>query len=1095
MPHPVLRVQLLGGFNLVYNNAPVIGVNPARLQSLLAYLILHADSPQSRQQIAFLLWPDTTESQARNNLRQFFFQLRKALPDPDRFLRANANTIYWKTDEEQVVDLHLFEQTLKQADASERRSDQIALRKTLEQAVSTYQGDLLPNCYDDWIAPERERLRQQCQNVCQKLMRVLEAQREYTAALQIGQQMLRLDPLDEGTYIALIRLHMLNEDHASALRVYQAAVETLQRELGVEPDEALRSAYERLQHAPRTISTFGEGDSSTSTSFTLVGRQPEWQTLQTAWKRAAAGNAQLALITGEAGIGKSRLAEELFNWVRRQGFTTAYTRSYAAEGSLSFAPVTEMLRSIAVRPNWNTLDKLWLTEISRLLPEILNEHPDLSHPEPISEYGQRQRFFEALARAVLAAPHPLLLWIDDLQWCDQETLEWLHFLLRFEPHNALLILGTARSEESPPEHPLSSLARQLQMEKKVAVIELSALDAAEMAKLASQVRGQAFDTTETVRLYRETEGNPLFVIETIRAGIADTVTSETMTPTAATSDGSYTLPPGVHAVILRRLSQLSPSARKVVEIGAAIGRAFPFDLLLRVGSEDEETVTHALDELWQRRVVRDEEANLFDFTHDKLREVAYMETSLPKRRLLHRQIAQALEVIKADVLDDTSAQLAAHFEQAGLYEQAIPYYLRAGMTATRVYANDDAINLLTRALELLTYLPPGEKRDTQELVLLLPLATLYRITKGWASSDLEHVANRMQALGDTVGTVAQRVQTLFLLQTVYIVAARFDQMLQTENELIRLLELADSPPSPFMKVNFIGATLQSTGNFKQAQEQFEGMIAARDDKSIRALQVSQGVNYLALGHVWKSHALWCLGYPQQALEGCEEGLRVALEFAHPFSQAMAGTYFALLQELRSDGASFRAQAEAAFEFAGEHKATYYHAWSNILVCFAKAQRQPYTDIQGRLRNAIRVFTETGARLRIPYYLSLLARVLYNAGQFDEGLNTVEDALAESQKNNEHWWDAELHRLRGELFWSQGANADEVEAAFLHSIEIAQAQQAKSLELRAATSLARLWQANSRSAEAKQLLIPVYEWFTEGFDTPDLQAAQALILQL
>jgi tetratricopeptide (TPR) repeat protein len=518
-------------------------------------------------------------------------------------------------------------------------------------------------------------------------------------------------------------------------------------------------------------------------------------------------------------------------------------------------------------------------------------------------------------------------------------------------------------------------------------------------------------------------------------------------------------------------------------------------LLLRVGGEDEETITHALDELWQRHVVREEGANLFDFTHDKLREVAYLETSLPKRRLLHRQIAQALEVIMADVLDDTSAQLAAHFEQAGLHEQAIPYYLRGGMTAARVYANDDAINLLTRALELLSYLPLGEKRDTQELALLLPLATLYRITKGWASPDLEHVANRMRALGDMVGSVAQRVQTLFLLQTVYIVGARFDQMLQTETELHQLLELSDSPPSPFMKVNFIGATLQSTGNFKRAQEQFEGMIAVRNDKSIRDLQVSQGVNYLALGHVWKSHALWCLGYPQKALEGCKEGMQVALEFAHPFSQAMTVTYFALLQELRSNAATFRAQADAAFAFTGDHKATYYQAWSNILVCYAEAQQQPNAGIQMRLRDAIRVFTETGARLRMPYYLSLLARVIYNARQFDEGLNTLEDALAESQKNNEHWWDAELHRLRGELIWSRGADADEVEAVFLHSIEIARSQQAKSLELRSATSLARLWRANSRSTEAKHLLVPVYQWFTEGFDTPDLQAAQELIRQL
>ena len=272
--------------------------------------------------------------------------------------------------------------------------------------------------------------------------------------------------------------------------------------------------------------SFSDDDTSAST-YRLVGRQAEWQQLQTAWQRAVGGEAHLGLITGEAGIGKSRLAEELFNWVTRQGFTAAHTRSYGVEGSLSLAPITEWLRSGALRPHLASLDPVWLTEIARLLPEILSEYPALARPEPITEYGRRQRFFEALARGVLAAPQPLLLWIDDLQWCDQETLEWLHFLLRFEPRSPVLILGTARSEESPPDHPLSALVRQLQADDRVAVIELSPFDAAETAKLASQVQGHTLDDVASVRLYRETEGNPLFVVEAVRAGMTPAIPSQT----------------------------------------------------------------------------------------------------------------------------------------------------------------------------------------------------------------------------------------------------------------------------------------------------------------------------------------------------------------------------------------------------------------------------------------------------------------------------------------------------------------------------------------------------------------------------------------
>jgi predicted ATPase len=203
----------------------------------------------------------------------------------------------------------------------------------------------------------------------------------------------------------------------------------------------------------------------------------------------------------------------------------------------------------------------------------------------------------------------------------------------------------------------------------------------------------------------------------------------------------------------------------------------------------------------------------------------------------------------------------------------------------------------------------------------------------------------------------------------------------------------------------------------------------------------------------------------------------------------------MLQAWQADTDTFLAHAEDACRLAVGYKAPYYYAWSNILLSFAQAELQPDGNHLARLRQAIHDFTETGARIRLPVYLSLLAQACLKVGRLDEGLAALEQALTESLQNNEHWWDAEIYRMRGELMWVQGADLSDVEAAFQRALEIARTQQAKSLELRAATSLARLWQANSRPAEAKQCLTQVYAWFTEGFDTPNLQTAQALIAQL
>jgi tetratricopeptide (TPR) repeat protein len=314
-------------------------------------------------------------------------------------------------------------------------------------------------------------------------------------------------------------------------------------------------------------------------------------------------------------------------------------------------------------------------------------------------------------------------------------------------------------------------------------------------------------------------------------------------------------------------------------------------------------------------------------------------------------------------------------------------------------------------------------------------------------------------------------------------------------EMHRLfIETQGHPPPPFAGLMHAGAQLHM-GQANDAREQFERIIAVRDDRHIRDLQASQGVNYLAHGNAWNSHALWYLGYPYAALAAGTAAVQFATEYVQPFNRALAVTYLAMLQELRADLITFQANAEEALTLSQEYQAPYYYAWANILVHFAEAWQDPGAECLVRLQGAINAFTETGARLRLPYFLSLLARASYKAGRLEAAHAAVTQAFDESRRNHERWWDADLHRLRGEVLAAQGAPAREIEGAFRQALAIAQTQQARSLELRAATALARWWHAQARSAEAHELLAPVYGWFSEGFDTPDLQAALALISEL
>jgi len=497
---------------------------------------------------------------------------------------------------------------------------------------------------------------------------LLEKERAFSDAIACAQQLLQLDPLLEPAWCTLMRCHARRGERATALHLYQRCASLLKQELDVQPSAATRMTYREILDLDDTPAGVPAAPPRT-TVYPLIGRQTEWTAMLRAWEAAAAGRQQLVVVRGEAGIGKTRLAEELADWCRSKTIRVAATRCYAGDGALAYAPIAAWLQSDAARQALASLDAVWLTDVARLRPELLVEREDVPSPTPQLEAWQRTRFFDALSRVFQAAT-PLLLVLDDVQWADADTLEWLHFFLRAGPGTRCLVVGTVRSEEEGDNAALGTLVAELERLERVTVVPLGPLDEAATARLASEVAEQPLEAGQAARTFKQTEGHPLFIIEQGRM-------EQTASPAGAA------LSPRVQSVVAARLAKLSDEARAVAEVAAAIGRDFTFDLVAQVSDLEEDAVVRAVDELWRRQIVRVQPGERWDFSHDRIREVAYATIGPARSRLIHRRIAQALERTFAADLDPASAAIATHLERGGQPGRAIPFLERAAAVAAR----------------------------------------------------------------------------------------------------------------------------------------------------------------------------------------------------------------------------------------------------------------------------------------------------------------------------------------------------------------------------------------------------------------------------
>lgn len=1015
------RIQCFGSPCFFYSGEPVQALATSRLQSLLVYLVLKASTPQPREQLAALLWPESEEGQARTNLRQLLHHLRRGLPADARLLATDTQSVQWPRDASWTADVHEFDDALARAGLASGAGDAAKERVALAEAAALYQDDLARGLFDDWLAPIRDHYRERFESALARLAELHERFGDLPAAIRCGARLVAQDPLREAHHRLLIRLYLAANDRASALRAYHQCLRLLRRELGVDPDPATQELYQRAlkgeARASAGAAAIPIAVPVSSTLAPLVGRARPMESLLDCWRETLSGRARLAIVMGEPGIGKSRLVEELAERVAlppgAKSFASA--RCYAAQGRLAYAPVAEWLGSPALRAGCLKLPEAQKQELARVLPEIVASRPDGSRART-GEAWERRHFHEALHAAFRAAPRPCLLVIDDLQWCDADTIDYLQILLQSEPRQ-LLIAATLRPEETDREHPVSRLRSELGRTNQLTEIRLGPLTAEETSALAVQTSQSSLSARDLADLYNTTRGNPLFVVECVRAGLRS--------PDATRR---------IHAVIAARLAQLSQPAWELVGLAATVGQSFSTELLGKAGDWEEESLTRALDELWRRRLIDGLDDGLYDFTHDRIRESAEAELSPVRRRYFHKRIAGALEEMHRDNVAGVSVDLAAHYDKAGMPREAIARYREAASVARVRFADKEAAALLRKALDLCGALPDSRRRE-QELDLLVTLGSVLVTTLGYAMPEVGETYARALSLSESLG---EKVHLPFVLSGSWVFHAVRGDLESSRGFAEQLRDLASRERDEALMVagDFtLGSSLFHLGRLAESHGSMARTLSRYGNISHSALALFGGPDVGVFGQSYLAHLWWHLGHPDLAAAASAEAIKRAERVGHPFSLAIALDYAALLAVFRGDSPHALAQASDAIALCRKHDFAYYLSIAEIAAGWAVTfEGDPPAGLR-QLRAALERFRNTGAELRLPFYHGLLAEVWARNGNMAEALASLSSGFAYQSGNGEMWSGAHLHRIQGDLL-QQAGNGPAAHASYRKSLEAA-----------------------------------------------------------
>jgi predicted ATPase len=566
----------------------------------------------------------------------------------------------------------------------------------------------------------------------------------------------------------------------------------------------------------------------------------------------------------------------------------------------------------------------------------------------------------------------------------------------------------------------------------------------------------------------------------------------------------------VQGVLAARIDRLASDEKALLQQFAVIGREFPLSLIRQVIPQPEEELYRLLASLQHKEFLYEQPAFLeveYIFKHALTQEVAYNSVLQERRKILHERTARAIEQLYNETLDEHYSGLAYHYSRSGNTQKAVEYLQLAGQQAVQRSANAEAINHLSTALELLQTLPDTDERARQELVLQTTIGPAWMAVKGYAAPEVERAYSRARALCQQLGESRQLFTVLRGLWIFYAVRAELRMARELGEHLLQLAQTARDPALLLEAHYTLGETLYYLGEFASAHVHIEQGIALYDPQQHRAHAFLYGVDPGVFCLSRAAYVLWLFGHPEQAVKRSQEALTLAQELAHSNTLAAALVFASWFYQLCREGQRAKERAEAAITLSIEQGLPFWLAAGESCQGWLLAEQGQMEEGIARILQGLAAYRATGAEIhwRIQSPIAL-AEVYGKVGRPEEGLNMLAEALAFMNSSEERWLEAELYRMQGELSLQSGAENPhpqhrtldtraEAEACFHKAIEIACKQQAKSLELRAGMSLARLWQQQGKKDEARQMLAEIYNWFTEGFDTKDLQEAKALLEEL
>jgi len=842
-------------------------------------------------------------------------------------------------------------------------------------------------------------------------------------------------------------------------------------------------------------------DAAGATGLTpLVGREHEVGLLRERWGQSRDGLGQVVLLSGEAGIGKSRLVRVLTERVADEGAPWLTLRCSPYHTNSALYPVIEHLQRLL---QWHrhetpaarlalleqTLQTagLPLTEVVPLLATLLSlPVPEQYPPLALSPQRQKQKTHEALIAWLLAetARQAVLAVWEDLHWADPSTLELLELLLDHTPTARLLLVLTARPEFRPAWTPRSYMTQ----------LTLTRLPRHQSEEMVLRVTGGKPVPAEVLaQVVAKTDGIPLFVEELVKTILEAGLVQEEAGRYVLTGPlPPLAIPATLQDALMARLDRLAV-VKEVAQLGAVLGREFAYELLQAVALLGEATLQQALGQLVEAELLYQRglpPQAIYSFKHALIQDAAYQSLLKSTRQQLHQRIVQVLEARFPETVETQPEWLAHHYTEAGLSAQAIPYWHRAGRRAYEHSAYVEAISYLTRGLEMLQAGPDTPVRVQQEVLLQSTLGAAYTAAKGYAAPEVESTYTRARALCQQLGDTQQLFPVLVGLWNFYFVRGALQTACDLGEQLLALAESANDPVRRLRAHAALGEILFHMGQLLPARAHLEQGIALYVPQQRRSYAVQTPTVACLAYAAW---ALWHLGHPDQALQRSTEARILAQELSHPLSHAIALHFSATVHQFRREAQATQTWAEAATMLSREQGLPFWDGSATILLGWALAAQGQSEEGIGRLHQGLQTFRATGAEVQQPSWLALLAETRGWAGQSAQGLEAIAEAFAVIDTTGERYYEAELYRLKGELLLQHAvAQQGEAEESFQQALVVARRQQAKSWELRAATSLARLWQRQGKRVEARELLEPVYGWFTEGFDTADLQEAKALL---